>query len=47
MIQVTCPWCEAELGLGLAELDGAELQCAGCSTRWELSDPLVEVALAA
>ncbi len=47
MIHVTCPWCEAELSLEPATLDGAELHCADCATSWDLTDPLTDVALAA
>lgn len=48
MIQLNCPWCEADQSVELAEL-GDEFTCPECSTRvlLEAAPEASELALAA
>lgn len=49
MIDITCPWCEEEAPLSLAELQASEANftCADCGTTVTFVEDAVELDLAA
>jgi hypothetical protein len=48
MVQIACPWCEAQLPLG-GEEQADEQSCPDCLTSWRYVDvePLAVIAAAA